>query len=324
VKLLLTYGLLAVTSLKSATSPQFHPFITAVHSHGSFNNKRPLLVSPSNYFMRYFYGLILGLVLLLSCKREHLPVVNKPDVPVKHILLKDITVPNLPSPYYHFEYNTDSLVINASFASGFTNYDVLYTGNKLREMRNNIIINHDTIRYVYDNAGRLAMLQFINANNVMYRHVFFGYNGNQIREIEWDHKEGDVGSLIDRTMNFTFYPDGNVKTITEHRPAISGAPEYTSVKTFEQYDESVNVDDFSLIHNGTYNDHLFLLQGFRLQKNNPRKEKLSVNGVDFYTIDFTYTYNADKTPSAKMGDFLYLSGANAGQHFQTQTFYSYY
>jgi hypothetical protein len=61
-----------------------------------------------------------------------------------------------------------------------------------------------------------------------------------------------------------------------------------------------------------------------LQKNNPKKEKLSVNEADFYTIDYTYTYNTDKTPSRKAGDFLYLGGQYAGQRFQTNSFYSYY
>ena len=275
--------------------------------------------------MRYYYGLvILSLAVLYSCKKEHRPLtVVQTELPAKHILLKDITIPNLPSPYYHFEYNSDSLVTKADFASGFSIYDVLYKGNKIGEMRNNIIVNHDTLRYVYDDAGKLVLIKFIDAANVLYRHVFFAYEGNQIKEIEWDHKEGNVGFLIDRTLSFSFYPDGNVKTITEHRPAISGSPESLSVKTFEQYDDKINVDDFSLIHD-TYHDHLFLLQGFRLQKNNPGKEKLSVNGTDLYTIDYTYTYNADKTPSNKAGDFLYLSGQYAGQRFRTNSFYSYY
>lgn len=275
--------------------------------------------------MRYYYGLvILSVTMLVSCKKEHIPVpVEQPPLPVKHILLKDITIPNLPSPYYHFEYNSDSSVTKAGFASGFTMYDVLYKGNKIDEMRNNIIINHDTLRYVYDDAGKLALIKFINSANVLYRHVFFTYEGNQIKEIEWDHKEGNAGFLIDRTLSFTFYSDGNVKTITERRPALSGSPEYLSVKTFEQYDDKINVDDFSLIHD-TYHDHLFLPQGFRLQKNNPKKEKLSVNSTDLYAIDYTYTYNADKTPSNKAGDFLYLSGQYAGQRFQTNSFYTYY
>lgn len=274
--------------------------------------------------MRSLFIVIIAIGSLAGCKKEHRPGPVEPPVTTsKHIVLKDITIPNLPSPYYHFEYNADSLVTKADFASDFTVYDVLYNGNKIREMRNNILVNHDTLRYVYDNPGKLVMIGFINDANVMYRHVFFAYNGDQIREIQWDHKEGNVGFLIDRTLSFTFYADGNVKTITERRPPIAGADESVSVKTFEQYDDKINIDDFSLIHDG-FHDHLFLLQGFRLQKNNPKKEMLSVNGTDLYTVDYTYTYNTDNTPSNKAGNLLYLSGQYAGQRFQTNSFYTYY
>ena len=275
--------------------------------------------------MRYNHALLTMIfaISLFSCKKEHGSPVKPPGVPTKYVLLKDITIPHLPSPYYHFEYNTDSLVTKADFASGFTIYDVFYSGNKIREMRNNILINHDTLRYVYNNTGRLTMITFINDANVIYRHATFNYDGTQIKGIEWDRKDGNGGFIIDRTITFIFYPDGNVKTITDHRPALNGVAEYNSIMTLEQYDDKVNVDDFSLIHDGIH-DHLFLLQGFRLQKNNPKKETLSVNGADFYTVDYTYTYNNDNTPSTKMGDLLFLSGSQAGQRFQTNSMYTYY
>jgi hypothetical protein len=276
--------------------------------------------------MRYNYILLTMsvVVLLLSCKKEHNPQpVEPPVVHAKHILLKDISIPRLPAPYYHFEYNKDSLVTKADFASGFTIYDVLYDGSKISEMRNNIIVNHDTLRYVYDNNGKLTLIKFINTSNVIYRHAFFTYAGDLIKEIKWDHKQSDGSFFIDRTLSFSFYSDGNVKTITEHRPPTPGVPDYISVKTFEQYDDKINVDDFSLVHDGIH-DHLFLLQGFRLQKNNPKKEMLSVNDVNLYTIDYIYTYHNDNTPSNKAGDFLYLSGQYKGQKFQTNSFYTYY
>jgi hypothetical protein len=275
--------------------------------------------------MRYNILLTLSVaVLLISCKKEHRPrPVEPPVVSGKRILLKDITIPHLPSPYYHFEYNTDSLVTKANFASGFTIYDILYSGTRISEMRNNIIVNHDTLRYSYDNAGKITLIKFINQTNVVYRHAVFTYDGDLIKEIEWDRKQTDGSFFIDRTLSFSFYPDGNVKTITDHRPPTPGVDDYISIKTFEQYDDKINVDDFSLVHDGIH-DHLFLLQGFRVQKNNPKKELLSVNGVNLYTIDYTYTYNNDNTPSNKAGDFLYLSGQFAGQRFRTNSFYTYY
>jgi hypothetical protein len=265
-------------------------------------------------------------LLFISCRKDHTPNPGTPppSEPVKKILLKDITIPRLPSPYYHFEYNSDSLVTKVDFASGFSIYDVVYNGNKIGEMRNNIFVNHDTLRYLYDNAGKLFMIKFVNQVNVLYRHVTFAYNGDQVKKIEWDHKEDNAGFLIDRTVTFTYLPDGNVKTITDHRPAQNGSPEYTSTRQFEQYDDKINVEDFSLIHD-TYHDHLFLLQGFRLQKNNPGKETFSAGpGLTAYTVDYTYTYNSDNSPSSKTGALLFTAGSQSGQRFQTNTFYTYY
>lgn len=277
-----------------------------------------------------FLGIVALIILLIACKKDHPskpypdPPSPPPTVPEKKVLLKDITIPHLPSPYYHFEYNSDSMITRADFASGYFIYDVLYSGNRVSEMRNNIIVNHDTLRYVYDNTGKIGLIKFINQSNVVYRHAFFTYNGSQVTKIEWDHKEGNAGFIIDRTLTFTYFSDGNVKVITEHRPGFSTVPDYTSTWEFDQYDDKINVDDFSLIHDGIH-DHLFLLSGFRIQRNNPRKEIFSAGpGNAAYTVDYTYTYNSDNTPSAKIGELLYTAGSDAGKRFQTHDYFTYY
>ena len=284
--------------------------------------------------MSFRYGQIFRIImlslLLSACKKEHAPPTDTlpppppPPETVTKVLLKDITIPHLPSPYYHFEYGTDSLVNKVDYSSGYTIYDVIYNGGKIAEMRNNILVNHDTLRYTYDSAGKLALIKFINDANVIYRVASFAYNGRQVKEIEWDQKEGNVGFQVDRTLTFTYHPDGNLKTITEHRPAVSGSPKFTSTTQFEQYDDKINVEDFSLIHDGIH-DHLLLLQGFRLQKNNPRKETYSGGVVSLtYTVDYTYSYNGDGTPSKKSGDLLFTAGIDSGKRFQTESVYTYY
>ena len=275
--------------------------------------------------MRYSHTfLVITFVLLLfSCRKAQSPYISPPSVPVKKVLLKDIIIPLLPSPYYHFEYNTDSMVTKVDFGSGFTMYDVFYIENKIGEMRNNIFVNHDTLRYSYDAAGKVTIIKFINEANVIYRHVTFSYNGSQVKEIDWDHKDANAGFIIDRTLTFTYYPDGNVKTITEHRPT-GNDPGFIAIRQFYQYDNKVNVDDFSRIHDGIH-DHLFLLQGFRLQRNNPGKETYSGGaGLASYTIDYTYTYNNDNAPSERKGDLLFTAGANAGQRFHESASFTYY
>ena len=278
--------------------------------------------------MRYneAFRIVVFTLLLASCKKDYptTPPTPPPSDPVKKVLLKDISIPHLPSPYYHFEYNIDSMVTKVDFASGFSIYDVIYSGKNIAEMRNNIIVNHDTLRYLYDNTDKVFMINFISQDKGLYRHVSFMYNGDQVKEIYWDHKIDNVGFLIDRTVTFTYYPDGNVKLITDHRPAHDGSPESTTTDLFEAYDNKINVDDFSLIHD-TYHDHLFLLQGFRLQRNNPGKETFSAGaGFTAYTSHYTYIYKSDNTPTSKTGDLLFTDGSQAGQRFQTNSFYTYY
>jgi hypothetical protein len=273
--------------------------------------------------VRIHLTIIIAAAILFSCKKERMPIPTVPQVTqVKKILLKDITIPNLPSPYYHFEYRADSTVAKASFASDFTRYDVFYTGNRITEMRSNILVNHDTLRYLYDDMGKIAMIRFINDAGVSYRHVFFNYQGQQVKEITWDHKEGNIGFLIDRTMTLTYFPDGNVKEITDRRPATGGAPETTVVTQFDLYDDKVNVDDFELLHD-SFHDHLFLLSNLRIQKNNPRREVLLASGFN-YIAAYTYNYNSDGTPVTKTGDVLFTKGPQDGQVFHTHVNYSYY
>ncbi|HEX4850803.1 MAG TPA: hypothetical protein VFV08_08360, partial [Puia sp.] len=120
----------------------------------------------------------------------------------------------------------------------------------------------------------------------------------------------------------TYFPDGNVKEIREHRPATDSQTEVTFITSYSQYDDKINVDDFSLLQDG-FHDNIFLLSGVHIQKNNPLKEVRTGDGVN-YTIDYTYTNRNDGAPLTKIGDFVYTNGSQAGQHFQVSTIYSYY
>lgn len=263
-------------------------------------------------------------MIMISCTKEYSPPAppSPPPPQINKVLLKDISVAHLPSPYYHFEYAPDSSVIKASFASDFSVYDVFYDGKNISEMRNNIIVNHDTLRYLYDNGGKIGLIIMINDAGTIYRHVIFNYDGEKIKEIDWERKIGNVGYIIDRTLTFTYFPDDNVKEIREHRPAIDSQPEVNFATEYDQYDDKINVDDFALLHDA-FHDHLFLLSGVRIQKNNPRMEIRTGDG-DNYTADYTYTYNNDHAPLTKTGDVLLTKGAQSGQRVQTSTIYTYY
>lgn len=256
---------------------------------------------------------------LSSCSGD-LPVTAPP--PPASVLLKDIVIPTLPSPYYHFEYDGQGKVSSVSFASGLTTYAVTYAAGRVSEVSNNTIANHDRLVYVYDDASRVAAIRETDENGVVFTALFFTYAGDKLIELERDRRVTG-GFIIDKTMSFSYYPDGNLLELTEHRPAIDGVQPETTVKDrFEQYDHGINVDAFGLIHDDFF-DHLVLLPAVQLQKSNPRRVTRT-GDAENYTVDYTYTYDARNRPLATSGDLAFTTGPHAGQHFHVGSVFSYY
>ncbi|HET7117882.1 MAG TPA: hypothetical protein VFI29_15410 [Hanamia sp.] len=273
--------------------------------------------------MHYKHLLILMLtIVLFSCKKEttnpQLPPPNNPGPPV---LLKDIVVSRLPSPYYHFEYDSKGKVNFVSFASDFTRYNVFYNNDRISEMRNNILVNKDRLQYSYDNQGKVFLIQYADSTGVVFARSFFTYDGEKLVKIERLHKEG-TGFIIDRTLTMTYTADGNLQALSDHRPAIEGQNESTVVDQFEQYDDKINVDDFSLLHPDFF-EHLFLLPGVKLQINNPKKETITGDGVHLKAENI-YTYNDKNSPLVKASKITITNGSDSGLIVHGTTMYSYY
>jgi YD repeat-containing protein len=245
-----------------------------------------------------------------------------PIPPIPSVGLKDIVLSSLPSPYYHFEYDETSRISVVSFASGLTNYDVKYVGDRLTEMQNNIIVNHDRLTYTYDGAGRVSEVDYLDGNGVTFTRVHFTYAGTKLVGTERERLTA-TGFVVDKRMSFTYDADDNLFELTQHFSAIAGVQDdATTVDRYEQYDKGINVDGFSLLHNEFF-DHLFLLPGVQLQKGNPRKESRSGDGLN-YTVTYAYVYDATGRPVTKTGDGLILNGPNAGQRFPANSVFSYY
>jgi hypothetical protein len=248
--------------------------------------------------------------------------ITAPPPPPTGVLLKDIVIPRLPSPYYHFEYDGQGKVSSVSFASGLTTYEVSYANERITELTNNTIVNHDRLVYVYDDGGRVTAIRETDPNGVVFTALFLTYTGDKLTELERDRRVTG-GFIIDKTMTFSYYPDGNLQELTEHRPAIDGVqPESTIRDRFEQYDEGINVDAFGLIHDDFF-DHLVLLPGVQLQKSNPRRVTRT-GDADNYTVDFSYTYGAQNRPLTTRGDLIFTTGPHAGEHFEVGSVFSYY
>jgi hypothetical protein len=129
--------------------------------------------------------------------------------------------------------------------------------------------------------------------------------------------------VVDKMMAFSYFPDGNLEELTEHRPAVAGfQPETTTLDRFEQYDDQTNVDGFGLLHDDFF-DHLVLLPGVVLQKGNPARVTRTGDGIN-YQVDNRYDYDELGRPRSTTGDLVLLNGADAGRHFQTQSVFTYY
>jgi hypothetical protein len=275
--------------------------------------------------MRYRYLLVLiATVVLFSCKKEKSTVINPPQPPVNPpatVFLKDIVLSSLPSPYYHFEYSQDGKAFFVSFASELTRYNIVYEGNRIAEMRNNILVNKDRIIYSYDDENKVNVIMYADSTGFVFEAVTLGYEGSKLTRLERKVRRVNTGFFTDKAMTMTYYVDGNLMELTDHRFPVFGQPETIVTDRFEQYDNKTNVDAFSLLHNDFF-DHLFLLPGVQMQKNNPRR--VVRTGVNAFNLDYTYTYNENGAPLTRTGDFVYTDGVHAGEHVLLHCTYSYY
>jgi hypothetical protein len=252
---------------------------------------------------------------------------EKPDgsihPPGREIFLKDVVVQNLPSPYYHFDYDTSGHVNKVSFASGLQVYEVEYESNRIRQMNNTSVANKDKVLFDYDNQGKVGVIKVTNEAGQELKRSFLTYDANnRLKEMEWEVKAAVGGFALDRTLSFTYHGDGNLLELRDHRHSINGQqPEALYIDRYEKYDDKINIDDFMLLHSS--GNHLALMPGVHLQANNPQKLVRTGDGVN-YEINYTYTYNDIKSPVQKKGDMLMTNGPQAGQHFEVGTTFSYY
>ncbi len=262
------------------------------------------------------------IIIIISCQKGS---VNNPEPPLgsSDVRVKDINERNLPSPYYHFEYNDSGNISRANYSAGLRTYKVQYDGNSISSMEHaidprNIIL----LEYVYNNNGDPLAVRVKDRNGVTTRHCVFSFStSHQLQEIDWDVREGDVGYALEQTMTFSYYPDGNVMEITTHNYAVGSQTEATYTDRFDNYDDHVNVDGFSLLHTNSH--ELVLLPGIKIQVNNPGRNIHTGDGIN-YEVNYTYTYDAKGRPIVKTGDLVFTNGTDAGQHFEIQSTFSYY
>ena len=273
-------------------------------------------------------GFIILTVSLFACSKDDKEVSNPvpppPPAPTPAdtfaVRLKDVVIQNLPSPYYHFNYNDSGYISSASFAASTAFYDFTYANKRVKEQQNNIPVNRDKLLYEYEN-GKVSLIKIFNKDGILYKRAFLAYNSSgQLINLVSELK-AQVGFVLERELDLTYHADGNLHTITNRFIPFGTGPQTTSVDTYEDYDTKMNVDGFSLLH---FNDqHLYILPTVKLQKNNPRINRRSGDGLN-YQITYTYSNNAKGWPLIKTGELVFTTGPNAEQRFQVMTTYSYY
>jgi hypothetical protein len=255
-----------------------------------------------------------------SCKKEKQDVVQ---IPAKEIFLKDVVINTLPSPYYHFEYAVDGHITKAGFADAQALYELSYNGNRMREMKNLVAGNKDRLVYNYDNQNRISKIDIIDKGGISYKRCFLDYGeNNRLQAMEWELKADIGGFVADRTVHFSYDANGNLLEKREQQFAIEGRQAAALyIDRFDDYDDKINTADFMLLHKN--NEHLILLPGVVLQRNNPLSEIRSGSSVN-YKIRYQYTYNSNRTISQRKGQVQILTGTGAGQEFESVTSFSYY
>jgi len=270
--------------------------------------------------MRNYLLVLAASGLFIGCKKQP---ETPPPPPAPLVLLKNVVEDRWPSPYYHFEYDASNKVSLMSFASDYNRYDVVYSGDRITQMRNNVMENRDRLQYSYNNEGKVDLIKYVDSTGIVYKTVDLFYDGPRL--VKLDHaRRSAAGFVPEKTITMSYNIDGNLMDITYHFLPFDGIPGGTSTNHFEQYDNKINVDGFSLVKDEGFNhQHFFLLPGVQLQKNNPGKETRTGDGVN-YTVDYTYTYNDKNAPLTRKGSLVILNTNLAGQRSEINSTFSYY
>lgn len=251
---------------------------------------------------------------------SQLPPPPPPPPPPADVRLVDMEVQSLPSPYYRFEYDSAGKVTFASFASDFRTYEVQYGQDNVITGMVSTRFTREQLSYYYDEAGQVRLVTYADPLGQVYVRIHLSYEGRHLVKLERERRVDD-DFQIDKRLSFEYDSRGNVLELTDERLPFPGQTAVTLVDRFMQYDDGVNVDGFSLIHNEFF-DHLVLLPGVKLQMGNPAGVTRTGGGLNYH-IDYTYTYDSSNRPQTKHGEGTLLSGNNVGEHFQTDAAFKY-
>lgn len=272
--------------------------------------------------MKGLFSLIFAVSIfcLPSCRKDNTPNAPEPT-PGPAVKLKEINHDKLPSPYYFFSYDANNKVQNVSYLSGLLNYQVNYSNNLLSFLQNNTAVNKTKLEYRYTD-GKVTSVAIFDNNGVQKQRCFLEYTGDKLTRIDWELRKQGLGYVQQRSIELSYYADGNVKELNHIQNEIENVQTGLQWKdNFSNYDNKTGVEGFTLIH--PEEEELIYLPGVVIQKNNPGKIVRTGQAIN-YEIVYTYTYDESGKPQTKKGDFLITSGPNQGVRSELHSFYTYY
>lgn len=278
-----------------------------------------------------YWLLLLFVSVVVSCRKETTdppppPISEVPTVPTgsdtQVFRIKDINYVNLPSPYYHFDYNDSGYITNMTYVSGLWNFGFSYADKKLRQMQNDIIVNKDKMKYEYSDDGNVSVIRVEDSTGKLRRKYLFTYTAlRQLKQLDVYVNAGS-GIAQEQTMTFSYYANGNLNEMITHYYKVGSQTELTFTDKYEDYDNKPNADGVGLLNASQFR-HPIILPSVKLQLNNARKVRRTGSPND-YNIIYTLVYDAAGRPTSRTGDFVYTSGSQSGQHFTIQSSFSWY
>ena len=271
---------------------------------------------------KYFIPLVaLVLTTAISCKKDRdNPEPPKPSVELddaRTVLLKDLVAERLPSPFYHFEYDSKNYVTEVDYASGLAVYRIAYENRRITEMLN--IRNGNSIIYDYKNNQVSEITEYMKSGERRFRFKFSYNNNSQLTEVLWyEFSKNNNGDLFKKSV-LEYHPDGNLASI-DHYTNSTGQFVRSKRDEFSNFDGKTNVNDFFLLQE-FFDTFLFLPQ-VKLLKSNPLTQKIFTQDTDY---DISYTYQFDNNlPVRRVGSMKQTRGTKEGETIEIIDRYSYY
>ena len=260
-------------------------------------------------------------VMITSCHKKY-DVPQVPDTPsdARNILLKNVNIERLPSPYFTFQYDNSGFITDIDFASGFISWKVQYKNNRVIRMIDKF---GDSLNYSYD-KNQVSSIHHVKSLNgdTTWNYEFTYFNSELLKEIRWwAFPAGGSDSVLSRKVSFQYNDDNNLVEYDDFGLDNDSNLVVVARVKFTGYDNGKNVDDFYLVKN-FLEDFLFLPQ-VKLQRNNPAILTYEGTNED-YTFEYKYNYNGDNVPIEKNANVSITRGPNSGQKFTSRSQYTYY